>query len=203
LSAPADALGALAGRVASTLLRLDPRAGAEIAALRGKTIAIESTPPGLRYLLVVEGDDVAIRADTGVPADLAVRGSPLAFARALASRGDPAAWSGAGLEFEGDAKLAGRLRRMLARYDPDLEEPVSWVVGDVAAHHLGNAARSIRAYVRETADVLARDVAEYLEEERQVLAPRVRVEAFLRDVDTLRADANRLEARIDRLHATQ
>jgi len=203
VSAAGDVLGDLAGRLASALVRLDPHASGELAALRGKTIAIESEPRGLRYVVSPAADGLSVLADAQTPADLTVRGTPLAFARALLSRGDPSGWSRAGLAFEGDAKLAGRLRRMLARYDPDLEEPVSWVVGDVAAHRIGNAARAFNGYLRESASFLARDAAEYLEQEARLLAPRARVDSFLRGVDTLRADADRLAARLDRLRAAR
>jgi ubiquinone biosynthesis protein UbiJ len=46
------------------------------------------------------------------------------------------------------------------------------------------------------------NVAEYLKEEALILPDQSQVNAFLSDVDTLRADAERLEARIARLKKT-
>jgi len=47
---------------------------------------------------------------------------------------------------------------------------------------------------------LGQDVTEYLQEESRLLARRDRVEVFLRAVDELRAAADRLEKRVERLH---
>ena len=43
------------------------------------------------------------------------------------------------------------------------------------------------------------DLREYLQEESRLLAPRPQVEGFLRAVDGLRADTDRLEKRLERL----
>lgn len=85
------------------------------------------------------------------------------------------------------------------RMDVDWEEQLSKAVGDVAAHQLGNLWRGLRGWGRRSADTLVRDGVEYLQQELHALPPRPAVEQFLSAVDTLREDADRLTARIERL----
>ena len=84
---------------------------------------------------------------------------------------------------------------------PDLEEELAAVVGDVAARRVANLARGVLALGRSATDSLATSVAEYLQEEGRDVPARVEVEEFLRDVDQLRDDVERLEARLARLGA--
>ena len=67
------------------------------------------------------------------------------------------------------------------------------------AHQAGNAARGMLAWGRSTLDTVSRDVAEYLHEESRDLPTRGEVDEFLSGIDKLRSDADRLEARAQRL----
>ena len=124
-----------------------------------------------------------------------VRGVPLALLRQW--RGDPAV-GGEGA-IEGDIAVGQAFQAILARVNIDWEEQLSKAVGDVAAHQLGNLWRGLRGWGRRSADTLARDGVEYLQQELHALPPRPVVERFLSAVDTLREDADRLAARVERL----
>ena len=85
--------------------------------------------------------------------------------------------------------------------DIDWEEHLSRVTGDVLAHQVGNVARGMLEWGRNTLDTVSRDVAEYLHEESRDLPTRGEVDEFLARIDTLRLDVDRLEARVQRLQA--
>jgi len=103
------------------------------------------------------------------------------------------------IEVEGDAALAGALTRVLATLRWDIEEDLSHLVGDIAAHRIAGAARSAADWQRTTANNLARSIGEYVTEERPLLAGRDALHAFAQAVDALRDDTERLEKRIERL----
>ena len=87
--------------------------------------------------------------------------------------------------------------------EPDWEEELSRLVGDVAAHRLGSVARGLADWGLKAADTLALDAGEFLTEESRQIPTRYELEEFLDAVDTMRNDVDRLEARLDRLVASR
>jgi len=177
------------------LLKLDADTPARLARLNGAVVGIELTGPNLCLFLLPGQHDVQVVDEyAGVPAVL-VRGTPASFL--LLARG--AAPEAAGIEMVGDPLVAQSLQQLVRRLHPDWEEELSRLVGDVAAHQLGRAARGLRDWLRQARDTLLTDTAEYLHEESRALPDAGHTGALLDDVDTLRSDVDRLEARIRRL----
>lgn len=191
---PAAILSGLEAAV-NRYLQLDPDIPPRLAALDGKVIAIELDGLGQIIYLSPGADGVrVVERHEGEPS-VRVRGTPLALLRQW--RGDTAI--GSAVAIEGDIAVAQALQSMLARADIDWEEQLSKAVGDVAAHRSGNIWRGLRAWGRRASAVLARDGAEFLQQEMRALPPRHAVDRFLSAVDTLREDADRLAARVERL----
>jgi ubiquinone biosynthesis protein UbiJ len=137
--------------------------------------------------LAVSGEDEA---------DVTLEGSPMELAR-LAILGEPA--SAAGLNLVGDPLLARDFRDLLDIALPDWEEELSRITGDVAARRISRFLRSLGGWVENTGERLGTDLADYLKEEQRSLPSRWEMDEFLDAVDTLRADTDRLEARLRRL----
>jgi ubiquinone biosynthesis protein UbiJ len=95
--------------------------------------------------------------------------------------------------------LGQKMQRILAGLDLDWEEPLARAFGDPLGHELARAARAAFAWQRAALNTAGLNTAEYLKEELRLLPARYEVEAFLDGVDSLRADLDRLEARIRRL----
>jgi ubiquinone biosynthesis protein UbiJ len=99
----------------------------------------------------------------------------------------------------GDTALASALTGVLSAMRWDVEEDLSRVIGDVAAHRIAQAGSAFLAWQSRTATNLAQSLAEYWTEEQPVIASRESVRAFVEAVDVLRDDTERLEKRIERL----
>jgi len=82
---------------------------------------------------------------------------------------------------------------------PDVEEELSLLTGDVAAHRLGTLARGGQRWARRAAHTTLANLAEYLAHERRDLVSRNEGEQFLRGVDALRESVDRLQARLELL----
>ena len=80
----------------------------------------------------------------------------------------------------------------------DYEEDLSRVIGDIAAHRVAEGARGLARWTREAAVRGAQGAAEYWTEESPLIASRVKVEGFVREVSELRDAVERLEKRIER-----
>lgn len=106
-----------------------------------------------------------------------------------------------GLQVDGDVELLHRFNRLLARVGFDPEELAARVVGDAAGHRLVGGLRSLLSWGRRSVGTLGLDTAEYLREETRDLAHAADVEAWLTDVERLRDDVARFEARLRRAEA--
>ena len=92
-----------------------------------------------------------------------------------------------------------RLARELETLLDDAEEQLSRWVGDVAAHRLAGAARTLAELNTDAARRLAEGLIEYALEERRLLVSRAELEAHAAAGARLRDALQRLEERVERL----
>lgn len=103
------------------------------------------------------------------------------------------------VHLRGSAELATVLNFVLPRLRWDIEEDLSKLVGDIAAHRLVQGARGFVDWQREAAQRLAQNVAEYLTEEQPLLAKRSELASFGADLAQLAQSLQELEARAQRV----
>lgn len=180
-------------------------------AASGRARAVARQLDGKLLSLTVEGTPFAIffRAEDGrlritsrneQVADARLSGTPAALL-ALAGPQAEGALRAGGVRIEGDAEVAQKFRELLSQAQPDFEEELARVVGDVAARQVANLARGVLQWGRRASGSLTGSVVEYLQEEGRDLPTRTEVEEFLEGVDRLREDVDRVEARISRLES--
>ena len=170
-----------------------PRAQQLCAELAGRRIAIEA--PSMARLLV-ESTGSSLRISRGsLAADAELIGGPLSLF-ALSGAAADAVLSRGQVEVRGDGEVAEKFQELARLLRPDPEEELSLLIGDVAAHRIGRLARGALGWTREAAATLLQDVGEYFSHERGDLVSREEGEHFLRGVDALREDLDRLDARL-------
>lgn len=173
-----------------------PRARQLCTALTGRSVAIV-VPDIARLRVSSTGDTLAVRfADA--PAEATIRGGLLSLlaltgdsAQKVLQRGDVA--------ISGDSEVAEGFRELVQLLRPDPEEELALLIGDIPAHQLGRLARLGASFSVRAAQTTLRNLAEYWAHERGDLVSRNEGEQFLRGVDALREDADRLQARLDLL----
>jgi len=166
--------------------------------LDGRAIELEVTNTPLKIFMEARDGRIVLAERRDTPADARLAGTPLALLALAGPEAEGRLRSGK-VRIEGDAEIAQAFRELLEQTRPDFEEELSQIVGDVAARRVANLARDVLAFGRRATDSLATSAAEYLQEEGRDVPARIEVEEFLRDVDQLRDDVERLEARITRL----
>jgi ubiquinone biosynthesis protein UbiJ len=166
--------------------------------LEGKVLALHMTGLPLSLFFRSDGERMTIDTADADPPAATLSGTPLAFLR-LAGPQPEAAIRGGSIHIQGDAEVAQSFSELLKAAQPDLEEELSRVIGDVAAHQVGNVARTALGFGRKAIDTLTQNIGEYLTEEGRDLPTRVEADEFFADVDKLRDDVARLEARIAHL----
>lgn len=180
------------------LLRLDPETLRRLGDLQGQVFCLEFRD--LRRKLYLHPSEAGFRLETEsnqAPA-VTLRGNIATFARLGLGNSTDSLKAGE-LEIEGDAVLGQRLQRILGDLDLDWEEPLARLFGDPLGHEIARAARAFFGWQKQAIRTFGLNTAEYLQEESRLLPTRPEVEEFLSAVDGVRADVDRVAARVQRL----
>jgi len=181
--------------ILNRILALDPAALKDMSRLSGKVIALEVTDLGQTCYLNPGSQGINLSHVAPGHIDTTLRGTCMDFVAASTRkerRDTP-------LRIDGDAELAASIQAILARLDIDWEEELSRVSGDLLAHELMGKLRGMGSWYRGTRSSIETDLREYLTEESQLTPHPIELGDFMSGVDCLRADGDRIEARIDRL----
>ena len=159
----------------------------------GRTVTVRMAPaPDLHMRIGSDGLLVEDGSIASAVADLTLTLRPAALPRLL--QRDEAALRDIAITGAADlAKLAQELVRELAW---DVEEDLSRVVGDVAAHRLVKTGRDFLSWQQEAARRLAQNFAEYWTEEKPTLVHEQAAREFAAEVARNRDAVDALEARI-------
>jgi len=182
-----------AARAANHVLRATPLALERLRRHAGRTVGFAVGPVDLAFTVQTTGELLPALPGTG--RDLDVRASPFLLPRL--ALGDEAAFRD--IAMTGDMELAQEVSFLLRNLRWDAEEDLARLVGDVAAHRIARAARTVLRETREAGLRGAQALAEYATEEAGLAATRVRIDGFVEDVARLRDDVDRLDKRIGRL----
>ena len=181
-------------------LGLDPETMTRLSALTGKVIDLELRGLGITLHMAPHSGGIQLLHDDDVTADAVISGTPLSLARVGLGEERRLLFAGE-VEIRGDVTVGQRFEAVLRDIDIDWEEQLSRLVGDAAAHQVGNLVRDTLNWGAKTLETLGRDISEYLQEESRHLPQRDEVDEFLAAVDVLRNDVERLDARVKRLRA--
>lgn len=184
---------ALAVAPINHLLRANAWARTELQPHAGKVASFRCLPFETR-LVILDSGEVATAAAAATP-DVTLTLTPGLMLRAAAR--DDSLWRDIGVD--GDTALGTVIHRLWRDLRWDVEEDLSRVFGDIAAHRMAESGRTIQRWAQSGGDDLARSFTEYWTEEQPLIAAKSDLTRFNADVDRLRDDVARLEKRIARL----
>lgn len=170
------------------------------ARLEGKTVVVRVRNTALSLSFWFDDQVVRLSAELPEEPDVVITGSLVTLAKVARGGGEAELRDGS-LEVTGNAAVADAFRALLGYAKPDIEEELSAVIGDAAAYRLGELARGVRDWAVGAQATLETNVREYLQEESRDLPSRYEVERFRRELNVLRDDVERAEARLRRLEA--
>ncbi len=168
--------------------------------LNGTMVAIRVRDTALGTYFVFSDDVVALSTEYADDPDVVITGSLITLARMLQGSGEAAIRSG-DVDLTGDAATAQRFQKLLDLAQPDIEEELSRVIGDVAAHRIAEIARGVGKWARDARSTMGGNIREYLQEESRDVPTRYEVDRFTKQVGTLRDDVERIAARLNRLES--
>jgi len=176
-------------------LALDPESPKRLQSLQGKVVTIEMKALSVCFQLIFHEDRIQLSPDETLEAEIKIRGTPVnLFALALA-RDKKQAFFKDGVTLEGNAELGQQIVDLFNELEIDWEEQLSHLVGDLPANRIGRLTRSFLNWGKEARSSLTQNLNEYVHEEKPWFPPKEALQDFFRDVDELRLDLDRLEAR--------
>ena len=190
-------------RVANRALQYAPLTRLQLQKLQGKSFGIELQRPHFPLLVSVTRKGLLFQSHWEGGADVSIRGPAVALLRQL-SKGDntPASLMQAGIEIVGDQQLAQQFVKVLQDLDLDLESMLGDLIGDLAAHQITEVARTGLGWLGRAGKSLLQQSRNFLADERNVVVTSRQFTRFRDDVETLREDTDRVEARLRNLQQT-
>ena len=180
------------------LLKDDPEGLRRLARLRGKVISVTINEFGKQLIFIfTQQIDVLAAYEGEVDCQLALNLSVLPELRQQANltqliKADK-------LAVEGDIQLAQQFSTLLSGLKPDLEEKLSHYTGDIVAHTVVSGAKSSVRFIQRGVERCQRDFAEVITEEWKLAPQALEIAHFADQVDDLKSDFSRLEARFNQL----
>lgn len=162
----------------------------------GKVVRL-SMPPFEADLTVLEDGGLAI-AGEAASADATISVSFMAGLRILA-RDETASKQ---VSMEGETELALALAKVLQNMRWEYEEDLSKLIGDVSAEKLAEFGRRTMGEAKAQSVNVIEMLVEYWQEEQPLIAKKRHVECFVKEVDILRNDVERLAKRLEKLEQT-
>lgn len=179
-------------------LKLDNDSFTRVTQLQGKVIKIEFRVVAAEFFLAPQSDGMQVLAEYAGEADTTITGSPMALLRTALEDNRQTLLQG-DVKISGDTDLGQKFQKLLNDIDPDWEEPLSQVFGDVAGHQMGETIRSFSQFAKSTLSSLLTSGSEYIQEESKDVVTDTEQARFADGVDRVRAAVDRLDARIVKL----
>ncbi|MES2218755.1 MAG: SCP2 sterol-binding domain-containing protein [Pseudomonadota bacterium] len=178
-------------------LALDPESHLRLQELQGKQVALELLPFKISFYLRFSAGQAQLSLATLDAPETTIKGTPLRLLMlGLAPRVDRKKFFADDVIMQGNPVLGQQVIDLFDQLHIDWEEFTAKVFGDVTAHHAGNVVRNAREWVNKTQMILTQNLNEYLHEEINVFPPSEALQDFFKEVDALRMDTDRLDARV-------
>ncbi|NVZ25174.1 SCP2 sterol-binding domain-containing protein [Pseudomonas gingeri] len=179
------------------VLRLDSTALGRLAHLSGKVIEVDS--PALTLFILPGDDGLMLAAHWAAGADCILRAPTTSLLSLALSKDKTAILHGPDVHLEGDSAVLLDLAAVLQDLELDWEYELSRWLGPVATQLISGHLRSRAGWYRQGFASLNQNLAEYLSEESRALVGKHEAEARFAELDRIKLDLERLEARFERL----
>ena len=183
-------------------LACDPERSSELKQIDGKVVAIKIKEFDATIILQVEGLKLHEIVDKEIEADVELNLSIKTFPNYLLGVDRNQLIKNGDIEIIGDTHVASVFHNVLSEVEIDWEELLAARIGDTMASQIGFGARKVKGFMRTMRENVQLDTRDYLQDNLQVAVTQVEVDEFIQQVDTLRADVDRLEARLKRLEVS-
>ena len=177
-------------------LRFDMESHEKLQHFANRSIRIDITNLNIAVIVRFTDDRILLEAAEEHVADLMIKADSFALLKLVQQ---PDSLFSNQIQIRGDVQFAKQLQDWQQHFDFDWEQQLARVTGDTLAYPLAQRLRRGFDWLNYNRSEFEQSLAEYLREESQYLPDKSQTQRFMQNVDLLRADTERLEARIKRL----
>lgn len=181
------------------VLALDSTALPRLACLSGRVIALDCTAPELQLFILPSGEGLQLAGQWAGAADCRLRAPAASLLRLVTGKDKTAVLHSPQVELDGDSAALLELAGILQDLELDWEYELSRWLGPLASQLLGSHIRSRANWTSQTLDSLRLNLADYLSEESRSLVGQREADARFAELDRLKLDLDRLDARIEHI----
>ena len=178
------------------VLKLDSTAQVRLASLAGKVIAIACTMPAVTVYLIPLDNDIKLAKQWHAPADCTLTAPATLLLKLVTSADKTSVLHHPDVTIDGNSALLMELADILQSLELDWEYELSRWLGPVPTALISSHLRSGRDWVVQSAHSLHLNAADYLVEESRALVGKTEAEIRFCEIDQLKLDLDRLDARI-------
>lgn len=180
-------------------LALDAASHGRLAALEGKTLAVQATQPELALYISIRNGKLRLAPLFEGTATATLRGPARSLLRLLLQSETPASLAAFGVELQGSTGFMQDLQWLLKDLDLDWEFHAGRLIGDVPVAALAKGIDSALAFSGKTLEVARTNLSEYVAHESGIFPDRSAQALFAAGLLDLTLQLDRLEARVTQL----
>lgn len=195
---------ALIEHAVNQALSLDSHAQSRLVALTGKCLHLTIKKPDISLTIIFTDGGVSIHPTVqdnsqSSAYDTKIEGKSFELLQLLTADDPASALFKSNITIDGDQQLAQATMKLFGELDIDWEYQLSRVTGDVLAHQLGQGLRASSKWLHDSHQSMMKNIEEYIHHELQALPHHSEVDYYYQQVSHLRLQADRLEARVNRI----
>ncbi len=178
-------------------LHLDPDTHKLLYPLRGRVMGLHIQRPKISLFFSFSENNIQISTEPSTIINTEIYTTLFQLMRLKFS--SPTTLINTQLHIKGDVETAQLFNELFEKHHVDWEEHLSKIVGDVTAHKMTRLLKKSSAFIKMNKSKFSDDCGEYLQEEAQLLPSHNEVKFFQQQVDALRLQIDRLQARVELL----
>ena len=180
-------------------LNLDSESVTRFKKLNGKIVTINLLPFNWTFQCHFTEEGVVLQRDELLAADTKISGTPLQFLAISFTKNNRHQFFAKDAAIEGDALIGQQVAELFDQLEIDWEEHLSKFLGDIPAYHTNRVFSKMHKWLRKTEKSFALNIDEFCHEELKWYPPKEALQDFFIEVDTLRADVDRVEIKMQHL----
>ena len=182
-------------------IRLDPTFEEKLMPLQDKLIKIDITDIRFDFILTVQNSHVTLLSTTDKPIHTIICGSIPSFIKVGINQGSRASVFGSDMTISGDLMVGETISNLFKQLNIDWEYHLSTYTGDRLSRQIFYHGKRTKDALKRTFRSVGNNIKDYVFQEASLLPTPAEVEQHYDDIQRLKQDAERMEARIQRLQA--
>jgi ubiquinone biosynthesis accessory factor UbiJ len=173
-----------------------PEALKQLQELHERIAVIVIQPFNIRLICLFRTQGIEFLEKMYIEPQVCIEGSLLAFLAMNFSENQLADIFAGKIKITGDIDTAQKVQSFFNALHIDWEEILATYTNDHFAYYIGQSVKKTFSFAQRFKQTLENNTREYLQEELKLLPTRIELDSFLNQVDKLRHDVDRLDAKI-------